>query len=144
MSRYRLPLIAAALLAPAVIVQTASAESLVRIEPRPYYGAVVSVEHGVRVFRPLPSTHLMIINPGNKTPVSLSFSRTIEHKAAERDSGGGNRSSSEGESSNRSSGFAGLGTNPQPSNANSGATVGGVGIRPAHRGHIRKAPAASH
>ena len=25
-----------------------------RIEPRPFYGATVTIEHGVRVFRPLP------------------------------------------------------------------------------------------
>ena len=47
MSRYRLPLLAAA--AFAAIGATAAAaydEGLVRIEPRPYYGAVVTVEQG--------------------------------------------------------------------------------------------------
>jgi hypothetical protein len=34
-----------------------------RIEPRPYYGAVVTIEHGVRVYRPVPATRHMIINP---------------------------------------------------------------------------------
>jgi hypothetical protein len=145
MSRYRLPLIAAALLSPAFLSQPAQAESMVRIEPRPYYGAVVTIEHGVRVFRALPSQHLMIINPGNKTPVNLSFSRTIEHKAADNSSSGG-RSSNEGEFASRSSGFAGLGngigTNPQVNGG--GSIAGGLGIRPSHRTHFRKAPHKSH
>ena len=34
-----------------------------RIEPRPIYGAVVTIEHGVRVCRPLPPTTHLIINP---------------------------------------------------------------------------------
>ena len=34
-----------------------------RIEPRPYYGAVVTIEHGVRVYRPVPATRHMIIDP---------------------------------------------------------------------------------
>ena len=59
----------------------ASDGGLVRIEPRPYYGAVVTIEHGVRVFRPLPSQHLMIINPNN-APVNLSFNQTVEHRSA--------------------------------------------------------------
>ena len=71
----------------AVIALSASssvtASELIRIEPRPYYGAVISIENGVRVFRGLPSQSLMIINPGNKTPVSLNFSRTIEHRSSE-------------------------------------------------------------
>lgn len=105
MSRYRLPLLAAA--AFAALGATAAAaydEGLVRIEPRPYYGAVVTVEQGVRVYRPLPSQSLMIINP-NRTPISLSFSRTIEHRAAD---GGGN-GGSDGDSGLRNGGVYGLG-----------------------------------
>ncbi|MDX2205043.1 MAG: hypothetical protein NW223_19995 [Hyphomicrobiaceae bacterium] len=41
----------------------ASDSATTRIEPRPYYGAVVSVEKGVRVYRPLPSHDRIIINP---------------------------------------------------------------------------------
>jgi hypothetical protein len=52
----------------------ANAESsTTRIEPRPFYGATVTLEEGVRVFRPLPPHNRVIINPGNKTPVSLGF-----------------------------------------------------------------------
>ena len=42
-----------------------------RIEPRPYYGAVVTIEHGVRVYRPVPATRHMIINP-TASPLTLS------------------------------------------------------------------------
>jgi hypothetical protein len=34
----------------------------------------VTLEEGVRVFRPLPSHDRVIINPGGQTPVSLNFS----------------------------------------------------------------------
>jgi hypothetical protein len=42
-----------------------------RIEPRAVYGAIVTREHGVRVFRPLPPHDRIIINPGNATPVGM-------------------------------------------------------------------------
>ena len=51
----------------------ASAQSTVRIEPRPFYGATVTMEEGVRVFRPLPRHDRVIINPGGQTPLSLGF-----------------------------------------------------------------------
>ena len=44
-----------------------------RIEPRPYYGAVVTVEQGVRVWRPLPPHDRIIINPDNKAAISLEL-----------------------------------------------------------------------
>ena len=47
--------------------------STIRIEPRPYYGAVVTIEQGVRVWRPLPSTKYVIINPEGKTPLNLGL-----------------------------------------------------------------------
>jgi hypothetical protein len=46
-----------------------------RIETRPYYGAVTTLEHGVRVIRPLPPDRYVIINPNN-TPLELSFSES--------------------------------------------------------------------
>lgn len=55
-----------------VTSHTASAQSLTRIEPHGFYGATVTVEAGVRVFRALPPTNVMIINPGNRTPVSVN------------------------------------------------------------------------
>jgi hypothetical protein len=59
----------------------ANAESFTtRIEPRPFYGAVVTLEEGVRVIRPLPPVRQVIINPNN-TPLSLGFNdtRVYEH-----------------------------------------------------------------
>ena len=44
--------------------------STIRIEPRPVYGATVTIEEGVRVFRPLPPDKYVIVNP-NGTPVNL-------------------------------------------------------------------------
>lgn len=44
-----------------------------RIEPRPVYGATVTMERGVRVFRPLPAIRNVIINPGLAAPVYLGF-----------------------------------------------------------------------
>ena len=60
----------------------AAANSLTRIETRPFYGAVVTIEEGVRVFRPLPPTRYMFINPEGKTPLSLTFEErnvTVHH-----------------------------------------------------------------
>jgi hypothetical protein len=41
-----------------------------RIETRPVYGAVVTLEHGVRVYRPVPPTTHLIVNP-DAAPVIL-------------------------------------------------------------------------
>jgi hypothetical protein len=51
------------------------AQSTTRIEPRPFYGATVTIEEGVRVFRPLPPERHVIINP-NGTPLNLSINDT--------------------------------------------------------------------
>ena len=55
------------------LITPAAAGELVRIETTPVYGATVTVERGVRIFRPLPAPSRIIINPGGKTPPSLSF-----------------------------------------------------------------------
>lgn len=64
-----------------------------RIEPRAYAGAIVTVEAGVRVFRPLPPTRHVIINPEGRTPLSLSLNETrvYDGRAIDRESrrGGG-------------------------------------------------------
>ena len=54
-----------------------------RIETRPFYGATVTLEEGVRVFRPLPSHDRVIINPGGRTPVSLNFSEARNYSVNE-------------------------------------------------------------
>lgn len=43
-----------------------------RIEPNATYGATVTMEEGVRVFRPLPSEAHVIVNPNN-TPLGLNY-----------------------------------------------------------------------
>jgi hypothetical protein len=73
-------LLSAALLVSAVTA--ASAASLTRIETRPFYGAVVTEEEGVRVFRPLPPHRHIIINPDGRTPLNLTIedrSVVMEH-----------------------------------------------------------------
>jgi hypothetical protein len=37
------------------------------------YGATVSIEQGVRVFRPIPADGHVIVNPGNRTPMSVNI-----------------------------------------------------------------------
>lgn len=44
-----------------------------RIETRPYYGAVVTIEQGVRVYRPVPPTQHLIVNPEGTTPLQLNI-----------------------------------------------------------------------
>jgi len=44
-----------------------------RIETRPYYGAVVTIEQGVRVYRPVPPTQHLIVNPDGTTPLQLNI-----------------------------------------------------------------------
>lgn len=51
-----------------------------RIETRPFYGATVTIEAGVRVFRPLPVTKHVIINPDGETPLALRFNETRVYK----------------------------------------------------------------
>ena len=74
----RIPLIitaaAAMMLTGAMPVAMAGDAGTVRIEPRPFYGATITLEAGVRVFRPLPPRKYVIINPGSKTPLNLSLS----------------------------------------------------------------------
>jgi hypothetical protein len=62
-----------------VFAGSAMAESAhtTRIETQRYYGAVVTLEHGVRVTRPLPPTQHMIINPDGATPLSIGANGDI-------------------------------------------------------------------
>ncbi len=44
---------------------------IIQVEPRPTYGATVSIEAGVRVYRPLPAgPRTVIVNP-SKTPLVI-------------------------------------------------------------------------
>lgn len=69
---------------------TAFAQSTTRIETRPFYGATVTLEEGVRVFRPLPSHDRVIINPGGVTPLNLTLEerRSVSHNYVHGQGGG--------------------------------------------------------
>jgi len=43
-----------------------------RIERRPMYDATVTIEHGVRVYRPIPPTEHLIVNP-DRVPLLLEI-----------------------------------------------------------------------
>ncbi len=60
----------------------AQAASTIRIEPRPYHGAIVTLEQGVRVWRPLPPNRYVIINPDGKTPLNLSLADVRERSVS--------------------------------------------------------------
>lgn len=75
------PLALAAVLALAGVTSALAESSTIRVEPRPYYGAVVTLEQGVRVWRPLPPTRHMIINPTN-APIAINVTdvrETVNH-----------------------------------------------------------------
>lgn len=42
-----------------------------RIETRPIYGSTITVEHGVRVYHPVPPTQHLIVNP-DRAPLVLN------------------------------------------------------------------------
>jgi hypothetical protein len=63
----------AAVAATAAVPAFAQEEHTTRIETRPVYGAVVTIEHGVRVYRPVPPTDHLIVNPDGDTPIVLSI-----------------------------------------------------------------------
>ena len=131
MSLVRFIALAALIALPASSSVTAS--ELIRIEPRPYYGAVISIENGVRVFRGLPSQSLMIINPGNKTPVSLNFSRSIEHRSSDAVPANGGGAPGEGNIGYGGGGgfYPGFGTNLRRDKRNvSGVPAGIRGHKP--------------
>lgn len=67
--------LALALIATASAAQVAAVQAqavTTRIETRPYYGAITTIEHGVRVMRALPAHDRIIINPNGRTPISLN------------------------------------------------------------------------
>ncbi len=74
MSRVLLLLAAATAAVVSALPATAGEAYTTRIEPRGFYGATISIEQGVRVFRPLPPVRHVIVNPGGVTPLNLSYS----------------------------------------------------------------------
>ncbi len=64
-----------------------------RIETRPYYGAITTIEHGVRVTRALPPHDRIIINPNGATPLSLNLGggdggSVVQHNSSQTVVGG--------------------------------------------------------
>lgn len=57
-----------------------------RVEPRPFYGATITIEEGVRVFRPLPPTQQIIINP-SQSPLNISTNTTVDRRTTSANSG---------------------------------------------------------
>lgn len=72
MRHFTLGLLTIASLGTGILPAVAADSVTTRIEPRPYYGAVVTVENGVRVYRPLPHHDRVIINPTN-APIYLGI-----------------------------------------------------------------------
>lgn len=67
----RRPVLILSLLAAGIAGPAFAEGQVTQIEPRPTYGATVSIEEGVRVFRPLPAgSRHVIVNP-NRTPLVL-------------------------------------------------------------------------
>ena len=54
-----------------------------RIEPRPFYGATVTLEEGVRVFRPLPPHDRVIIVPRGVGPVYIDVGSGVRRHYAD-------------------------------------------------------------
>jgi hypothetical protein len=77
MRRILFALAALAFAAPAVATEAVTT----RIEPRPYYGAVVTIEQGVRVWRPLPPHDRIIINPDNRAAIFIDDHRFRRHRS---------------------------------------------------------------
>jgi hypothetical protein len=64
-----------ALLSPVILTLLAGSAfaegRIISVEPRPTYGATVSIESGVRVYRPLPAgPRTVIVNP-SRTPLVI-------------------------------------------------------------------------
>lgn len=66
------PLLALAAAAAFVMPASVCAQTVTRIETKPVYGATMTVEKGVRVWRGLPSAGHIIVNPG-RVPISLNY-----------------------------------------------------------------------
>lgn len=77
MRSYLLPLAAIlAVSSPALAYDDGA--GLTRIEPRNFYGASITKEAGVHVYRTLPRTQNYIINPDHKTPLNLTIENRTE------------------------------------------------------------------
>lgn len=72
LNSHGLTMVLAAASAVVAVPALAGGSHTTRIETRPVYGATVTIEQGVRVFRPLPPTQHVVVNPGGVTPLYLN------------------------------------------------------------------------
>ena len=68
----------------AVSLPTVADPVTTRIEPRPFYGDTVTIEAGVRVFRPLPPHDQVIIDPGYATPRNVDVGNPVRRRSIDR------------------------------------------------------------
>ena len=99
-----------------------------RVETRAFYGATVTLEEGVRVFRPLPPHSRVVINPGGRTPLHLYVEdgHGATHNVAKASATGGAAYS---ESSGHGGALVGQG---KPGHHGSGMVGKSFGGKPAH------------
>lgn len=62
---------ASAALALSAVAHAGNDARTTRVIPADVYGATVTVEEGVRVFRPLPSDRHVIVNPSGDTDIEV-------------------------------------------------------------------------
>jgi len=82
--RIQVRVLAAATLLLVPSVALAGEPRTTRVETRPFYGATVTLEEGVRVFRPLPPHERVIINPGGRTPMTINVDDYRHYRTAPR------------------------------------------------------------
>lgn len=114
----------------------ASAQSYTtRIETRPFYGATVTLEEGVRVIRPLPPERQVIINPDGRTPLSLGFNETKVYQRSDVY----NQGTDDGQPAVRGYGsggwYGGIGPGLRHGSSLQHSAPGGVGAGPSSGGH---------
>lgn len=112
------------------------APTTTRIETRPFYGATVTLEEGVRVFRPLPPHQRIIINPGAKANVSLGFEDNVTTNYGAQSSAAAAAAAASGGASDNGVFFGGFAGRPGNAHHARRRAPGGlpVGAHP-NRGH---------
>lgn len=99
-------LLASAFAMSAAIPALAEGAVTTRIETRPYYGAVVTVEQGVRVWRPLPPHDRIIINPEGKASVNIDIDAKHKNGNGEMASNGNHERYGSGYSEGYAAGYS--------------------------------------
>ncbi len=113
--------------------QAAAESSTIRIEERPYYGAVVTLEAGVRVYRPLPPHSKIVINPGGRTPLNLTYEerRSVSHNYVQ---GAASSAYAEARADAGDGHFYPIGRPRKPHHHHGGVLTGNPGHSPSYQG----------